>query len=678
MKKLYNLHIMRATLKISILLLGIALTSAAALSQTQVNGAYGGSKGIFVYLKALVPPSTDNIAYCSIERKETGSNDWKTIDVSKIPTGESDFLKRLKTAIANMPYDVSFIETKGTQIWKTYQKTDAGDSLKMWFGFLPVQEALGVVYHDITAKPGVKYEYKIQQFDVKDKALKTLYYLPAKYPGEKSKWDLPYRNYTALSKQVTVTWGAPGAKLPPFVRVYRQERNGGEWTPASSDIFSSTSKDSIFVSATDAAVTPGAIYRYKLVPMDIFGNPGKEAESDLVAVYNFTMDAPLIQELKATNPEGSKGTIVSWVISRNDLVNSIRLFRSTNYDNGYALLAEVPSTESSYLDQTVEPAKKYFYKITITGPMGELSAASARVFAISDDKSKPLPPVILSATGTSKGILLTINVTENNLSGIRIYRKGEKETDLIPITELLPAKNNTVIWEDTTDISGSRFYGYAAKSENASHFQGDFSEIVYARSAKQVNVPVVMGLTADFYDTYNKLFWTNMQFGETTVEGYIVFRQELPSGTMKQLNDTLISSEVNSYTDRTITERKPYAYSVVLVDEFGNKSRMCNPVSVIPPAIPVIPPSSVAGNSEQTLIRISWNEVRSTTLKEYRVYRYIRGSKATVTGTVPAGSTTEITDKNVTKGQLYFYYITTVNTDNKESKPSEEVSIRKE
>jgi hypothetical protein len=249
---------------------------------------------------------------------------------------------------------------------------------------------------------------------------------------------------------------------------------------------------------------------------------------------------------------------------------------------------------------------------------------------------------------------------------------------LTPLTELLPAKNNTVTYEDTTDISGSRFYAYAAKSENASHFQGDFSEIVYARSSKPVSVPVVMGLTADFYDTYNKLFWTNMQFGETTVQGYFVYRQELPSGTLKQLNDTLLSPEVNSYTDRTIYGRKPYAYSVVLVDEFGNKSSKCNPVSVIPPAIPVIPPSSVAGNSEQTLIRISWNEVRSTTLKEYRVYRYIRGSKPTIVRTLPAGSATVITDKNVTKDQLYFYYLTTVDKDGRESKPSDEISVRKE
>lgn len=677
MKKLNNGYIMRAMLKVYLMLLGLTLGTTAVMSQTQVKGAYGGANGIFVYLRALAPPNTDNIAYCSVERRESGTTDWKAVDVSRTPAGESDFTKRLKQAVENMPYDLSFLLEKENGIWKRYAKAKVLDSLTVWFGFIPVQEALGIVYQDISAKPGTSYEYKIQQFDVNDKVLKTLFYLPAKYPGDNSRWYLPYCRYESMLKQVKVTWGAPGLKLPPFAKVYRKDRFDGEWKPASSSIFSNTTKDSVFVSAVDDAIVPGGVYRYKMVPMDIFGNPGKEAESDLVAIYNFSMEAPVIQELKAVNPEGSKGTMVSWLISRNDLVNSIRIFRSTRYDDGYSLLAEVPSTESGYLDQTVEPAVKYFYKITITGPMGELSVPSARVFAISDDKSKPLPPVIESATGTKKGVLLNIWVTENNLSGIRIYRKAEKDTNMVAVTSLLPVKDNRVVWEDTINVSGAKFYGYAAKSENASHFQGDFSGIVWARPAKSIDVPVVMGLTADSYGTYNKLYWTDMQFGETGVAGYIVYRKDLPSGEMKQLSDSIISPDINSYTDRSVAERKSYAYSVVLIDEFGNRSRQCNPVSVIPAVIPVRPPSSVTGNPEKEFIRISWNEVQSPTLREYRIYRYTRGVKAAVVYTSRPGEPAQFLDKNVTKGQLYFYYITTVDTDGRESRPSDEISVRK-
>jgi fibronectin type 3 domain-containing protein len=678
MKKLNNPYIMTAIMRIIFLLFTISIMCTPAISQqTQVKGAYGGAKGIFIYLKALTPGTPDNIAYCSIERKEAGTGEWQSVDASKMPLNESDFLKHLKTAIVNMPYDVSFLEKSGPQIWKKLQNSKSRDSLNFWFGMLPVQEALGVVYHDITAKPEVKYEYKVQQFDANGKSLKTIYSLPAKYPGEKSKWDVPYRSYSALSKQVTVTWGAPGAKLPPFVKVYRQNKNGGEWIPASSNIYSRTTKDSIIISATDAAVTPEAVYRYKLVPMDIFGNPGKERESDVVAVYNFSMEAPVIEELKAGNPDNTMGIAISWLISRNDLVNSIRIFRSTDYDKGYKFLTEVAPTVSIYTDQSVEPNTKYFYQIKLTGPMGELSVPSSRVFGISDDKSKPEPPMIVNAVGTKSGISLKISTTENNLSGIRVYRKNDKEKNLVPVSGLLPVKNNTITWEDTANISSIRFYGYAAKAENASHLQGDFSDTVYARSVKPYKVPTVMGLKGEYYETYNQLYWLNMNYGDNHVAGYIVYRKELPKGESKQINDTLVSENVNSYTDRSIAQHKSYAYSVVLVDEFGNKSAQCDPVTVNPPVIHVRPPATIAGNSEKSMIRISWGTVKSATLKEYKVYRYIRGTKPAVAGTVPAGGLTEFIDSKVIKGQLYFYYVTTIDLDSRQSNPSAEIGVRK-
>jgi fibronectin type 3 domain-containing protein len=679
MKKINSCNTMTKYRKAICLFFAIIVTGIAAMSQQpQVKGAYGGGKGIFVYLKALATANSDKISYCSIDRKETGTSEWKAITVSRTPGSESDFIKYLKTAVSNMPYDASFILKKGPMIWKTYQNSRSMDSLKIWFAMLPVQEALGVVYHDVTARPNVKYEYKIQQFSIGDKVLNTLYYFPASFPGEKSKWNVPYRSYTALTNQVTVTWSMAGIKLPPYVNIFRQILNGSEWNPVTPVINSISTKDSVFISATDTLVTSGAIYRYKLVPMDVFGNPGTETESDLVAVYNFQMQAPVIQELKGENPDGLQGIMVSWKISRNDLVNSIRIYRSTDYDKGYAQIAEIPSTTSSYTDQTVEPNVKYYYQIRLTGPMGELSPPSSRVFAISDDRTKPLPPVILSAKGTLKGIQLMIRVTENNLSGVRIYRNSQDKRDLIPVSNLIPARNNTVVWEDTTGISPVKFYGYAAKSENASHLQGDFSDTVYSKSARLMVTPEVIGLTADHHETYNQLYWTDMQFIEAPVAGYFIYRKEMPSGSMTQLNDTVIAADKNSYTDRSIASGKSYAYSVVLVDGFGNKSVQCNPVFVMPPVMAVRPPLNVAANAEEGGIRISWGTIQSQTLKEFRIYRYTRGTDPIIAGTVPAVPATEFVDKNVIKGQLYFYYIVTVDNDGRQSNPSTEISIRKD
>lgn len=677
MKKSYFYNHMSTNRRLVLLVLTLIISGGMVFSQqTQVKGAYGGTNGIFVYLKALVPETKDKVAYCVVERRESSSGEWKTVTTCKKPVNETEFSKQLKNAVGNMPYDASFLLKKSKLIWKKYQGSDSQDSLRLWFTMLPVQEALGIVFHDLTVKAGISYEYRILQFDDNDNTITTLLYLPAKYPGEKSKWNVPYRSYSVMSDQVTVTWSMGGTKMPPYSRVYRQERNGSNWLPVSPVIYSTSLKDSVFISATDTLVTPGAIYRYKLVPMDIFGNPGTGSESDMVAVYDFRLQAPVIEDLKSSNPDSLQGILLSWSISRNDLVNSVFIYRSIDYDKDYTKIAEVPSTASGYTDQTIEPGIKYYYQIRLTGPMGELSAPSSRIFAISDDRAKPAPPMITSAEGTSNGIRLTIMVTERNLSGVRIFRNNQDNTTMVPVTNLIPAKDHKVIWEDTSNISPVKFYGYSAKAENASHLQGTMSDTVYARSAKPVMTPEVIGLRVYKNETCNQLYWTDMHFIEAPLAGYIVYRKELPSGEMKQMNDTLISGEKNSFTDLSIVSGKGYAYSVVLVDGFGNKSAQCSPITIIPSVIPVLPPSSVFGNTEATSVKISWSIVQSATLKEYRVYRYNRGVKPVVVATVRVGEPAEFSDKTAGKGELCFYYVTSIDNDGRESKPSEEVSIR--
>ncbi|HNX66049.1 MAG TPA: hypothetical protein PKH02_04150 [Bacteroidales bacterium] len=679
MKNLYCNTIMQASRKIILFILTLTISGSIAFSQqTQVKGAYGGSKGIFVYLKALTPSNSDKIAYCSIERRETGSGDWKSIATCRKPMNESDFTRQLKNSVDNLPYDASFILKKSKAIWKKYVNATTQDSLRLWFSTLPVQEALGIVYQDLTAKQGTSYEYRIQQFDLNSSVINTLLYLPAKYPGEKSKWNVPYRSNNVLPHQVTVTWGTTGGKMPPYSKVYRQDRNGGDWAAVNTVITSTVSKDSVYISATDTLVVSGAVYRYKLVPMDIFGNPGTETESEMIGAYNFRMEVPVIEDLKSSNPESTQGILLSWSISHNDLVNSIFIYRSDSYDGEYAKIAEVPSVSISYTDQTVEPNRKYYYMIRLTGPMGELSAPSSRIFAISDDRSKPAPPMITSAEGTSKGIQLTVKVTERNLSGVRIFRNSQDNRTMIPVTNLLAAKDLTVIYEDTANISPVKFYGYTAISENASHLQGNPSDTVYARSSKPYTLPVVIGLVADNRGTHNQLYWNDMHFIEAPVEGYNVYRGELPSGELKQINDTIISAGKNSFTDRAIEPGKTYLYSVTIVDGFGKTGAQCTPVKVSPETVPVRPPSTVSANSEADFIRISWNIVQSPTLKEYKVFRYTRGNKPSAVGSLPAGAVTEYSDKDVIKGQLYFYYIVTVDSDGRQSNPSKEISIRKE
>ena len=668
--------------KYSFICLMILLVSQVSnAQQTSENGAFGGANGIFVYLGET--PVTESqpvngIALYKVERKAPADKEWKQIAEVKGPANESEFTQQLSKAVQHMPYDVSFLNTNASKIWSEYQKYKRVDSLKSWISFIPVMESFGILYYDQSASPKVVYEYRVQHCDKSGNPQKTFTFKPTSFPGKNSAKALTYSRYDALSHQVTLYWYSSTTKTPVFARVYRQNKTGGEWMPVKVQTLRFNSADTAWVSITDTTVSESSLYRYKLVPLDYYGNPGEEATSTIVGIYNFVMQAPVFIDIKAKSAENEPGINVSWHIDNTSLVNSIQVFRSENYDKDYKQITEVSPTTSDYTDQTVLPNTKYFYYLKLTGPLGEKSVPSTRVFAISDDKSAPLPPKIFEAAGIPQGIQLKIGITESDLSGIRIYRADVSKGNLYPISDLVKVKDHIVTWKDTSHmLLAGQFYGYAAKSENASGVTSIYSDTVFVSPGKTTKPTKVIGLNGSYRDSYVQLYWLNMQHADQWVSGYLVYRKELPDGKEKLLTDSVIPADRNSFTDRTILQGKSYAYSIESVDDYGNKSDRSEQVTIAAPLEIVPVPEGLAAFPVETGIRLTWNQAQMEGLKEYKIYRYVRGGKPSPVGTVKNDATPEFIDKLVKSGQLYFYYITSVSNDNRESKPTGEVGVRK-
>ena len=116
-------------------------------------------------------------------------------------------------------------------------------------------------------------------------------------------------------------------------------------------------------------------------------------------------------------------------------------------------------------------------------------------------------------------------------------------------------------------------------------------------------------------------------------------------------------------------------YAVQSVNIYGGRSSLSNPVTVRIESSQdnLIPPSGIHAQTVAEGIMLQWGEIDSKIISEYRIYRNKRGDEPTVLASVKSN---QYLDKNVTKGELYFYHITSVSKDGKESIPGEEVSIR--
>ena len=87
-------------------------------------------------------------------------------------------------------------------------------------------------------------------------------------------------------------------------------------------------------------------------------------------------------------------------------------------------------------------------------------------------------------------------------------------------------------------------------------------------------------------------------------------------------------------------------------------------------------PAGLRGHATAAGIELSWDEPFGPAVTGYRVYRYERGREP-VRVASPKPGTADYTDNDVTRGRLYFYYLTSVGEGGTESGPSAEVGIRR-
>jgi fibronectin type 3 domain-containing protein len=87
------------------------------------------------------------------------------------------------------------------------------------------------------------------------------------------------------------------------------------------------------------------------------------------------------------------------------------------------------------------------------------------------------------------------------------------------------------------------------------------------------------------------------------------------------------------------------------------------------------PPAGIKGFASEGKVYLQWGEILNAEGLQVKIYRYQRGNKASVIKTLQVKDT-QYTDTTVKKGELYFYYIASVDSRNIESTPSAELSIR--
>ena len=157
------------------------------------------------------------------------------------------------------------------------------------------------------------------------------------------------------------------------------------------------------------------------------GNRNIPSDTVTVASYNFN-EATLPYRINTRNQNNVQGILLSWRLDNPELSRGLRLLRSEHQNKDFETIADLPPTDTLYIDQQVEPMKRYYYHFRILGVLGESSVTSATVFGMFQSSLAPLPPVNLSTVPEQQAIRLRWQAGDTDIKGYYVYRGIAGET----------------------------------------------------------------------------------------------------------------------------------------------------------------------------------------------------------------------------------------------------------
>ncbi len=645
----------------------------------------GGPRGIFVHTgNEIVSPKNPvrNVMEYRIERKKKTENSWNLI--ADIVSAQSlpEFTGRLSEVMPLVPEPLTSEEVPTKKIWENVGKWRRMDSLKTWGAVLPVRMALGTTYLDTTAEKGVQYEYRVSTIDTL-KNTRIIFTSPdISYPQAVRYPPLRVVEKNPQGDNIGIIWGIGAGKRPTGMDVYRKDGMYTSFKHIYPVRVIFQRRDSAYYAIRDTSVQLKQIYAYYIVPKDFYGNTGNPSDTIVILSTSFG-SIRLPERVRAESLDTLGGLRLRWHLNEPAAVKSLKIFRSDTWEKGYKLIATVAPLDSEYIDQSVQPMIIYYYYLTMTGPLGEESAPTAKVIGQYRSADMPLPPVNLRGEGVKNGVRLQWEVRDTDVNGFYVFR-GRGGTDpLAPITPLLPFKEKEMggSYIDTSRVLvGSITYVYAVKAESKSHVLGGYSETVSVRPLIPTVPLTPMKFTASIDGKQVRLHWLDMKAIDGSITGYYLYRRD-GSGTgtkkneFKKLVDSLLPPAQNYFVDQSVAEGKVYEYAVQSVDFFRGMSSLSATERVeIQLELP-LPPAGVRVEKTADGVLLRWGAVVHPDVVSYKINRSQVGGKGTVVGTVKSDKL-EYLDRTTRSGELFFYTVTTVWKNGRESNPSKEIAIR--
>ncbi len=644
-------------------LLALAAAPAALHAQARDSIAFASPRGAYVWMKGTaVSPAhpVNGVAAHRLERSHPGGK-WETVaDVSAAPDAPS-FFSRLDSLTRAAVVRALGAKSEAAA-WDHIVRFPYADSLAGIIGNDEVRLALGIYGLDPEPRDGETWQYRVSDVDTAGKVGNAVVTNSLHFPPG-VQFDSVAVARSEGDDSIAIAWWYVGKRgtRAKAVEIWRREGRTGDFGLIDSVAVSIRSGDSLLARSEDRRVQPGHMYQYYAVPRDLFFNRG--APGDTVTIYTVPLAGVVLPDSIRARGVDTLGIVLTWRLRRPPGVRTLQVFRSTAQNGEYVQIAEVPSSETSFVDLQVEPMRMYYYRLGMTGLRGTESPRTAAVFGYFEPALPPSPPLAVQADTAAGGFRIHWTPGDDpHLTGYRVYRTDAPldsltdSTAMQLVSPLLPAEDSS--FRDSSSALGSgRQYTWAVRAVGAGNRMSEYSNPAMAARFAVQPAPVPAGLTGYAAPGGIVLSWDDMTRSDPLVSGYLVLRRTGARGAWDTLPAHPLGREENRYRDTT-AERGTWQYAVVSVDVAGSRSEPSIPVTLSRAPAPPPAPAGFRIQEDSGAVLLAWDPLADSSAR-VRIYRYQRGGKTARLGEVPAGDLGYL-DRTAKQGLRYYYYLTTV------------------
>jgi hypothetical protein len=623
-------------------------------------------KGVWIFLGNEIPR---NFEY-QVSRKE-GSGNYKPAGVVRF-NGD---LKELKAKTAKFSGTFGDLDMPGekeiSRIRDYAMKHKTTDSLVSVN--LPVTHLLtGTAFFDPDAMPGTVYQYQVKKSKPQStEKTSNVIQLPAKPDLLKP----VFKSKAEFEDHIVLQWFVPQQKSLAAFALYRRVFGTGEFEKVDIKKGYNSSRDTIYLFTDDTLVRNPGYYEYYLKPMDIYGNAGPSSE--VISAGPLPDPALTIPRyFRARGSEVNHEIRLNWKFANNRYVRGIELFRSANFDSGFVKIAQLPPTDTTYVDAVPIANEVFFYYMRIQGPYAKTYPTAKISAMFKKAGARPLPPGEVGAVTVPGGVKIFWTDEEPYLKGFFIFRYVYEKADYEQVSGLIPAGGRLYSFIDSSStLTGNQDYRYAIKAVNDVEQMSDISVWVAARAGKKAFVQTPLNLTVSEKENGVLLIWDDLSKSEPNLLGYKVYRKEMNQAKYSLLKSDTLARDKNYFADTALTDGKSYAYTVTGIDFYGNESAKSLTAYYNRDKYIITPPVITRAVNTPEGIMVVWGQV-SGDITAYKLYRGTEENNTMPIATVKP-ETDQYLDTSAATGQLYVYRVSVISGNNQESNKSAAVSLRR-